>query len=71
MKSLPVCSPSESEQKDVFFGILIRIFVMYSIPEGNNVALTEKKIVRGQTGPMALNDIGNSKEFLNTGLCEK
>ena len=59
MKTLPVCSPFNSEQNNVPFRYLDRIFAMFSTPEGN-VILTGK-IARGQTGPMALNDIGTVK----------
>ena len=44
---------------------LDRAFVMYIIPEGNNVNLTGK-IVRWQTWPMTVIDIGNGKQAQQT-----
>ena len=63
MKLVPACSPFNSEQPDQLFRYIDRVFVMHGIPEGNNVTLTGK-IERGQTGPVALNDIGKGKEAL-------
>ena len=60
----PTCSPLNSEQNDVLFRRLDRIFVMYNIPGGNNATLTGE-IVQGQTEWKALIDIWNDKETFN------
>ena len=54
------CSARHSKQNDLLFRCLDRIFVMYSIPEGNTVTLT-RKIARGQTEWKALINIWNGK----------
>ena len=51
----------------ILFWHLDEIFMMYSIPEGNNAALFGK-IARGQTWRMALIDIRDAKGVLKTGL---
>ena len=56
IKLSPVCFPFSSEQNKVSLPFIDGIFVTHNIPEGNS------KIARGQTGSMALIDIGRCKE---------
>ena len=53
----PGCCPINSEQNKVSLQFIDGIFVTNSIPEGNSITLISK-IAFGQTGPMALIDIG-------------
>ena len=61
---LPACSLLNSKQCDVLFRYFNQIFVMYSIPEGNNVT-SAGKIARGRTLSMALNHIRDGKQVLD------
>ena len=53
----PTGSPFNSEQNQVSLQFIDGIVVTHSIPEGNSVTLIGK-IARGQTGSIALTDIG-------------
>ena len=64
------CFSFDSEQNGVLSRYLDRIFVIYGIPEGNNVTQC-RKMAREQTGSMALMDIGKDEVVLQTGLCQK
>ena len=57
LKLVPACFPLNAEQNEVSLPLMDGIFVGQSIPEGNSVTLIGK-IARGQTGSMAMIDIG-------------
>ena len=72
MKSSPSYSTFNSEQNDILFSHLHQIFVMHSIPEGNNVTLNgklrsklgERLNAREQTKGNTLIDICNGRGAL-------